>query len=154
MKTRCKNVTGIVLVALVGVLAGCRAEDYYVAAESQKAIEGSWKIVKFSRNGTDMTERVNGEDFVLTFHDENGSDPFSYSIESRLPFVVSKNGSWAFDDPTYPFAISFSPEDGSGAREVPFLFPVMEGERRINLSFSPGCSENNYEYILEKSDNP
>lgn len=134
---------GVIGVLLVALFTACKTEEFYFQ-EPEKSIAGKWKVVKVTRNGADITAQAGGE-FALTFQ-ENG-----YSLTSNsLPFIVSKNGTWAFDDPAYPFAISFHAEGGSDAVEVPFLFPVTNGKRQIQFIFSPGCDENTYEYVLEE----
>jgi len=145
MMKRYNMIFSVIGVLLIAFFSACKTEEFYFQ-EPGKNIAGKWKIVKVTRNGADITQQAGGQ-FEITFH-ENGS---GYALSSSsLPFVVSKNGTWSFDDPAYPFAISFRPEGGSGEIAVPFLFPVSNGKRQLQFDFSPGCAENTYQYILEK----
>ena len=72
------------------------------------------------------------------------------SIDPKgVPFIVTHNGKWAFNDPQYPFSLIFTPTD-SPSVSTPFLFPVANGVRNIVLTFSPGCPSNTYQYTLQK----
>lgn len=134
------------VLSLAAAITACKSEEFYFQ-EPGKSIAGTWRVVKVVRNGADITSRAEGR-FEITFH-ENGAD---YGLgENSLPFVVGQNGTWSFDDPAYPFAISFRPGGSTEDITVPFLFPVSEGKRQIQFSFSPGCSENIYEYLLEEN---
>jgi hypothetical protein len=97
------------------------------------------------RNGTDLTARFDFSAFRLKFTDS------TYTIENAVPFIVSKNGKWSFDDPLYPFKISFTPQNDT-EKQTDILFPVVKGVRNIIISFSPGCKLNTYQYTLEKVD--
>ncbi|HYH57086.1 MAG TPA: DUF5004 domain-containing protein [Anseongella sp.] len=147
MKTNSGKLRTYLSVFLVAaLLAACKTEEFYFQ-EPGKDIAGTWEVVKVMRNGADITSRVAGG-FEITFQ-ENGSD---YDLGGNaLPFIVSKKGTWSFDDPAYPFAISFRAEGSAGEVTVPFLFPVSGGKRQIQFSFSPGCGGNTYEYLLEEN---
>src|SRR5690606_27251501 len=109
----------IPVIALAALLTGCKTEEFYFQ-EPSKDISGNWRLIKMTRNGVDITARV-GEAFGIAF----GNNGATYQLgEHLIPFVVSGNGTWAFDDPAYPFAISFTPADGSKAITIPFLYPV------------------------------
>src|SRR3546814_232915 len=145
MKMNPRKIATLLLPALVMamLLAGCKAEEFYFQ-EPAKDISGNWRIIKATRNGVDITSRV-GDAFGITFG-ENGT---TYQLDDQsIPFIVAGNGTWAFDDPAYPFAISFKPANGSEEITVPFLYQVSEGRRQIQFSFSPCCSTNVYEYLL------
>jgi hypothetical protein len=101
-------------------------------------------IIKATRNGTDITNRFDFSHFRINFSDS------TYTIDSLVPFIVSKRGKWAFDDPTYPFNISFTATD-SAAKSSPLLYPVTAGQRNVILTFSPGCALNSYQYTLQKA---
>jgi len=136
--------TTLLLIALLIGLASCSKEEMPFI-EPPKSIEGNWKIVKATRNGVDLTQRISFNEFRLVFDKGN-----TYRLNNLLPFIVSKNGNWAFDDPAYPFAISFTPEGSETATKVKtFSFPIVNGSRQLIISFSPGCDSNVYEYTLE-----
>ena len=126
------------------LLLACKPERLVAPNEPVKALSGSWQIIKATRNGADLTSRFDFSKFRIHFTDS------SYTIDSLVPFVVSKNGKWAFDDPTYPFQISFAPPDSS-RKFSPLLYPVTAGQRNIIISFSPGCGLNSYQYTLQKA---
>ena len=135
----------IVTAACIGAATvACRPEHLTVPAEPIKTVTGSWQIIKATRNGTDITSGFNFTAFRINFADS------SYTLDSLVPFIVSKNGKWAFDNPTYPFNMIFTVPDSTPA-SFPLLFPVTNGQRNIILTFSPGCKNNSYQYTLQQA---
>ncbi|MGN6416445.1 MAG: DUF5004 domain-containing protein [Pseudobacter sp.] len=130
------------LALIVLVTAACQKEKELVFTEAAKPLTGSWRIVKVVRNGEELTNRFNFAAFRISFTEN------AYSITNPVPFVVSKNGKWQFDDPQYPMELSFTPDGGSAVKPT-FRYPVVKGKRSLVLLFSPGCEQNNYEYTLE-----
>ena len=126
------------------VFVACKPERLLIPSEPVKDISGNWQISKATRNGTDLTTRFDFSHFRIHFSDS------SYTIDSLVPFIVSHNGRWSFDDPNYPFTLSFRATDSS-AKTSPLLFPVVGGQRNIIITFSPGCSANSYQYTLQKA---
>ncbi|MCS3802150.1 DUF5004 domain-containing protein [Niastella sp. OAS944] len=122
----------------------CKPELLIAPLEPAKDLSGSWQIIKATRNGTDLTMRFNFSQFRIRFTDS------TYTIDSLVPFIVNRSGKWAFDDPTYPFTLSFQATDSS-AKTSPLLFPVTGGQRNLIITFSPGCSANTYQYTLQKA---
>lgn len=123
----------------------CKTEQEFYLEGTPKSIEGAWRVSKASRNGSDLTPYYHFEDFRLHILSES-----AYEIENPLPFMVSKGGTWTFDDPTFPAEISFTEEGSTAPVSSTFLYPIVGGRRMINISFSPGCSANTYEYTLER----
>lgn len=119
-----------------------------VYTESNKNLDGTWKIVKAYRNEVDITGLMDFTNFRLSFNQDN-----TYKIENYLPFIVNKDGVWRLDDPQYPFRLSFTAEGSQDALETTISYPIVSGQRQIGLTFSPGCKNNNYTYILEKTSN-
>ncbi len=116
--------------------------------ESTKDISGTWKIIKASRNGSDITALMDFTQFRINFNSDN-----TYTIDNYLPFLVKSDGSWTLDDPQYPFNLILK-ENGSEAGVISGLsYPDVKGKRQINLSFSPGCRHNIYTYVFEKVSN-
>jgi hypothetical protein len=136
IKTSCALVMGCLLFS-------CKVEHTTPLNESIKTIAGSWGIIHATRGGTDLTSGFDFTHFRIVFTDS------TYVIDSLVPFIVKTNGKWAFDDPQYPFNITFKPTD-SASVTTPFSFPVTGGVRNIILSFSPGCTSNIYQYTLQK----
>ena len=126
------------------VLFACRPERLLIPSEPVKDLSGNWQIIKATRNGTDLTTRFDFSHFRIHFSDS------SYTIDSLVPFIVSRSGKWSFDDPNYPFSLSFKATDSS-AKASPLLYPVTNGQRNIIITFSPGCSLNSYQYTLQKA---
>lgn len=122
----------------------CKPELLIAPSEPVKNLTGNWQIIKATRNGTDLTARFDFSPFRIQFTDS------SYTIDSLVPFIVSHNGKWSFDDPTYPFRLSFQATDSS-AKTSPLQYPVTEGQRNLIITFSPGCSLNTYQYTLQKA---
>jgi hypothetical protein len=133
----------IITVCLLGLIFfACKKEQIAKVNEPVKDISGSWKIIKATRNGTDLTDRFAFGDFRIKFSDS------AYTITNPVPFISSKDGTWRFDDPVYPFQITFAAPGES--KTSAFLYPVVNGVRNIVISFSPGCKLNTYQYTLQK----
>ncbi|MDO9374701.1 MAG: DUF5004 domain-containing protein [Bacteroidota bacterium] len=137
-----KKFIGIASFLLLLVGFSCKKENTATPAEPVKEITGSWRIIKALRNGTDLTTRFDFSAFRIKFSDGN------YTIENPVPFIVNKPGTWKFDDPVYPFNISF--RTGSDSATSAIQYPVVGGVRNLVVSFSPGCQSNIYEYTLQK----
>jgi len=139
-----KKILLFFVLALITGFYACKPERLIVPSEPVKNVAGSWQIIKATRNGTDLTTRFDFSHFRVQFSDS------SYSIDSLVPFIVNKNGKWTFDNPNYPFFLSFKPTD-SAAKTSQLLYPVVNGQRNIIITFSPGCSLNSYQYTLQKA---
>jgi Domain of unknown function (DUF5004) len=138
-----KNLFLSMMILMAGLFA-CKPEHLIIPSEPVKDVSGNWQIIKATRNGTDLTARFDFSHFRIQFSDS------SYTIDSLVPFIVSKNGKWAFDNPNYPFYLSFTATDSS-AKTSPLLYPVVNGQRNIIITFSPGCTLNSYQYTLQKA---
>jgi hypothetical protein len=135
----------LALVLLLGALFGsCKMERVGPAAEAVKDISGNWKIIKATRNGTDLTAIVDFSQFRLNFNQGK------YALVNKVPFLVGQNGTYALDDPKYPFKISFTPGTATPVSTA-FNFPIVNGARQLTLTFSPGCTNNTYVYVFQKS---
>ncbi|WP_343690781.1 DUF5004 domain-containing protein [Chitinophaga sp.] len=126
------------------MLFSCKIEEVSPVGEAPKNISGSWKILKATRNGTDITQAFDFSLFRVKF-DSAGN----YTITNRVPFLVNANGTYALDDPAYPFKITFTPQGGT-AIATSFNYITTAGIRQLNLTFVPGCELNAYIYTLEK----
>lgn len=126
------------------LLSSCKVEEIAPLAEMPKNLSGSWKIIKATRNGTDVTNVFDFTQFRIKF-DSTGN----YTMENKLPFIVNANGKYALDDPQYPFKLTFTPEGGTTVA-TPFNYPTVAGVRQLSLTFSPGCELNAYIYTLTK----
>ena len=139
-----RKIISISAVVFLLMTLSCKKASKDTPLEPVKSITGSWKIINALRNGTDLTSRFDFSAFRLNFTDSN------YTITNPLPFIVMKDGKWKFDDPVYPFKISFTAQNDT-TKTSSFLFPVVNGTRNIIISFSPGCFTNTYQYTLQKN---
>ena len=136
-----------VLISMAAVLfAGCKAERLAPAKESVKDITGKWKVVKAIRNGTDITALVDFSQFRVNFQDGK------YTLTNKLPFLVSSDGTYALDDPQYPFQIKFTAGNSKSVATA-FNYPIVNGARQLSITFSPGCLGNTYVYVFQQTTN-
>jgi hypothetical protein len=131
---------------LIGVvfITSCKKESLGLTDESVKDIAGTWKIVSLTRNGEDMTQRMDLSKFRVIFN-ANGS----YTFQDKMAFVVDDPGTYQLDDPQYPFGLVLTPQNKT-ATKIKFQFPIIKGKRQISLTLSPGCTTNTYQYNFEK----
>jgi hypothetical protein len=122
--------------------------DEYVFDESLKDIAGSWSIAGATRNGLDITKAMDFGAFRITF---NGDQ--TYTIDNYLPFLVRNGGTWSVNDIQYPTQLIFKEETSAESNVSLFEYQIVNGERQITLSFSPGCRNNVYSYVLERVSN-
>lgn len=139
-----RRIISFLLFAILITVTACRTEKLDVPFEPVKDITGSWRVTQVTRNGTDLTSRFDFSNFRINFKDS------SYTLSNLIPFLVSNDGTWRFDDPSYPFKISFTAKD-SAAKVSSLLYPVVGGKRNMVMTISPGCSSNTYQYTLQKA---
>jgi hypothetical protein len=148
-----KSITQTLLcVLLVLGLSQLSCEDKVTvpdgAFEKQaKPLTGTWKITKLTRNGVDLTGRFDFSQFSLAFA-TNGEGTGTYTTVNNAPFLVSKSGTWVFDDPAYPTAVAFT-QEGSTSLRIAEIFTPLIYTNQLSLKFSPGCEGNTYEYTLK-----
>jgi hypothetical protein len=133
-----------ILIIAVLLFSSCRIEEIAPVAEAPKNVTGSWKVIKATRNGTDITNAFDFTQFRLKFDSTD-----NYILVNKLPFLVNKNGKYKLDDPAYPFKLTMVPEGGS-AVSTSFNYPTIAGIRQLSLTFIPGCELNSYIYTLER----
>ncbi len=142
------NLLLVFAVALI-TWSSCKTDKIRSLSEPVKDISGTWKIVKATRNGTDITTVVdtniyNFSKFRLSFSG-NG-----YTVTNPLPFIVSANGTYSVDNPQYPFLITFTATGTTTPVSTAFTYPIVNGVRVLTLVFSPGCPQNAYSYSFVK----
>lgn len=120
-------------------------DEALLLTEGQKDIDGTWQIISVTRNGQNITEDFDFSRFRIKF-----SPDHTYTIRNHVPFIVKEGGTWSLDDPQYPFSIAFQQAGQEEALVTEFNYPIVEGARRLNLTFSPGCADNIYQYTMEK----
>jgi len=144
-----KNINFLLLILSIMIWTSCKTERISPVTESTKDLTGTWKIVGVTRNGTNLlplvdTTDINFNSFNIVFSGAN------YSLTSVLPFIVSQNGTYALDNPQYPFQITFKPTGSTTAVPTTFNYPIVDGVRVLSITFSPGCPQNVYIYSFEK----
>lgn len=142
---------GLLLIAIIGMWSACKTNELMM--EPPKNIEGTWKIAKVIRNSEDLTARVDTSRFSLTFQKDSsvaGGESGNYKIVNGAPFMVSNDGTWSLNDPAYPFFLILKQKSDNKTVQISFHFPSVAGRNQIQLSFSPGCTSNTYEYLLRK----
>jgi hypothetical protein len=125
-----------------------RDSNGYGIEEPVKDLTGSWYITKATRNGTDITKVMDFSAFRITFKSDS-----TYTIDNYLPFLVRQDGSWNVNDPQYPTQLLFREGTSAGPDISFFEYQTVKGERQITLSFTPGCQNNVYSYVLERVSN-
>jgi len=113
--------------------------------EQVKDISGTWQLATVSRNGIDITDAMDFSQFRIDLKKDG-----SYTLENYLPFVVRRNGTWKVDDAYYPFHLYFTEEGAAQQSATEIQFPISNGERKIVITQSPGCSKNTYTYVFKK----
>ncbi|MBL4677156.1 MAG: DUF5004 domain-containing protein [Mucilaginibacter sp.] len=121
----------------------CKTEKVLPSQEALKTITGNWQVIKASRNGTDLDGLLDFSKFRIQF------DGTNYKLVDKLPFIVNQNGTFSLDDPQYPFKITFT-ATGAQAVSTVFTYPIVNGKRQLTLTFSPGCPNNSYTYVLQQ----
>ena len=115
-----------------------------VTEEPVKDIAGTWRVVSLTRNGEELTERMDLSKFRISFKDDG-----TYTLQDRIAFAVSEAGSYKLNDPQYPSSLLLT-QPNQATQSVNFQFPVVQGKRQLSLIFSPGCAGNTYQYNLVK----
>ncbi|MBE8722749.1 DUF5004 domain-containing protein [Sphingobacterium pedocola] len=127
-------------------LSSCEEETpKIVTDETAKDVTGDWKVLKLTRNGEDLSKRLDLNDFQISFKADG-----TYSLSEQLPFVVNDIGTYRLSDPQYPFGLILQPQGDAAEVQVKFQFPIIKGKRQLSLSFSLGCSSNTYQFDFER----
>ncbi|WP_342648050.1 DUF5004 domain-containing protein [Mucilaginibacter sp. CSA2-8R] len=137
------------LMGITMVMSSCKTEkltpDY---TESVKDIAGTWKVVNATVNGNDIIKNIPDNMTQISAFNISFKDG-KYALKGLVPFIVSLDGSYTLSDPQYPTDITFAPNGGK-AITTAFTYPITQGQRQLQLTFSPGCSSNTYIYTLSK----
>ncbi|OOQ56817.1 DUF5004 domain-containing protein [Mucilaginibacter pedocola] len=139
------QIKALVLALMVAMLGtACKTEKVLPQKEALKDISGSWQVIKATRNGTELTSIIDFSAFKINFKDGG------YTLENKMPFLVEQDGAFALDDPEYPYKITFT-ASGKTPVSTAFTYPIVNGKRQLSLTFSPGCTNNSYVYVLQKT---
>jgi hypothetical protein len=133
----------LLLMMVVLMAASCKTEKVLPKQEALKDITGSWQVIKATRNGTDLSALVDLSQFRINF------DGGGYKMMNKLPFIVTQDGAFSLDDPQYPYKITFTAAGGTPISTA-FTYPIVNGKRQLSLTFSPGCTNNAYIYVLQR----
>jgi hypothetical protein len=133
----------LLLMMVVLMAAACKTEKVLPRQEALKDISGSWQVIQATRNGTNLAGLVDFSRFRINF------DGGNYKLLNKLPFIVTQDGAFALDDPQYPYKITFTAGGGTPV-STGFTYPIVSGKRQLSLTFSPGCTNNSYVYVLQK----
>ena len=115
----------------------------YAVKEAMKDLSGTWRLKTVTRNGVNITQQMDFSRFRLILHSDG-----TYSIQNYLPFVVSADGTWAVNDPQHPMLLTFKEEGATEGINLDFSYPVVDGNRALSITLSPGCYTNSYVYTL------
>lgn len=147
MKNLLTKAVVVCLTALATASCGTFSDDTdpYGGKEAAKDLSGVWKLKTVTRNSIDITTQMDFSQFTLNLNTDG-----SYSIDNYLPFIVRESGTWAIDDPSYPFVISFKEQSANASIDVELSYPIVNGKRALSITHSPGCYSNTYTYTLER----
>ena len=126
-------------------IASCKSEIAdTITDETVKDISGTWKVASLTRNGESLTQRIDLSKFKVIFKSDG-----TYTLEDKLAFAVSDPGTYSLNDPQYPYSLILTPT-GKEAEKISFQYPIIEGNRQLSLTISPGCTGNVYQYNFVK----
>lgn len=142
----------MVLLACLVLFTGCEEEPVNQELLQQNPInvEGEWVLDKVYQNQVDITDILDINNFTLSLN-YSGDQPTSYSIntDKRYPFLyLENNGSWTFDNTTFPTAIHFVSNDTITSVLNSPLYP--DNNTTLILEINLGCSDNEYIYEFRK----
>jgi len=141
----------IIALTFICIVSSCddfKDESPAIPEESIKDISGSWKIVKASRNGSEITSSFDFSKFRLNLNQDG-----TYTIAEYIPFLVRDNGTWETDNSHHPFKVSFKEANAAQPVISVLNYPISGGARIIKLTFSPGCHSNSYTYEFQRESN-
>ena len=111
-------------------------------------LRGDWNLKIVQQNNNDISDLLSFTDLSLYLEMDNDG-PTHYRIETNgLPFAVLADGTWSFDDVTYPTSITFTTSEESTT--VLLDRPPVSGGDFFSVAFSLGCAANTYVYEFTK----
>ncbi len=118
-------------------------------AEHAVDLQGNWAIQRVLRNGEDITSLLDFSGFQLNLS-MDAQGPTDFQLQNGgAPFIVLQDGQWAYNDPVYPTAVSFTV--GGEKMEADFYQPPISKDKTFSLTFSLGCQDNIYIYEFIKN---
>jgi hypothetical protein len=151
MKKLNKSNKSILLLVVLSLLVwtSCKTDKISAVSEPVKNITGSWKVIKATLNGSDILGTLDTNIYSFSKFTINFTSN-SYTLTNPLPFIVDANGTFALDNPQFPFKITFTATGSTTPVSTAFTYPIVNGVRQLVLVFSPGCPQNIYSYTLQK----
>jgi len=139
------------LILLMSWAVACEEPDVQIpdgALQEQTVdLEGQWQVVRAYINQVDVTDRFDFSQVRLSLQMIGG--PTDFQIEpGTAPFPVLENGTWSYNDLTYPTSVQLTVTDES--RVLDFAAPPISGDISFSLSFSLGCVDNIYTYDFQR----
>ena len=111
-------------------------------------LRGEWSISSVVQNEDDISGRMDFGTLRLTLN-MTEAGPSDYEVETNgLPFITLKDGTWSYNDLTYPTSITFTSPDGDVVAS--FATPPVSGGNYFEIAFSLGCEDNVYIYRMQK----
>lgn len=151
MKLKTQTVA-LFVILLLNITSACNTfKDEMTSGpfvEVAKEMDGTWQLNSVTRNGTDISDDMEFDQFRLILNSDS-----TYVIENYLPFIVKENGVWQVDNVMFPFFLTFQEDGATESVQTEITYPIVEGKRHITLTISPGCSSNSYVYSFEKIEN-
>ena len=133
------------IIMLVLVFSACEKTSAPGVLETPKSLDGDWKVIKVLQNTIDITSELDLTPFVIKFTGD------TYTLQNQtVPFIVSKNGKWNFNNPENPFSLYFTPEGAAAPVKSELAFPIVGDNRQVTITFDAGCNRNIYQYTLAK----
>ncbi|MBQ9534009.1 MAG: DUF5004 domain-containing protein [Prevotella sp.] len=138
-------------VAALALVTSCSSfsddTNPYEVSEAVKDMSGTWKLQTVTRNGIDITKSMDFTRFQLKLNADG-----SYNIMNYLPFVVSGEGKWSVNDPQHPMQLTFQENGAASPVSLGFSYPIVNGQRSLSITLSPGCRSNVYVYTLYREE--
>ena len=135
------------LLAVAFIIGSCSEfndqTDYSDLSESVKDLSGEWKITSVLRNRQDISNLLDISNFHLSLKSDG-----SYTVETDLPFIVRTGGQWNTDDPQFPFTLTLRESSANQGVQTSLVYPIVNGVRQLQLTFSSGCFRNEYTFFL------
>ena len=141
----------LLLVLFLSWATACEEPDVQIpegALQEQTVdLAGEWQVVRAQANQIDITDKFDFSQIRLTLQMNGG--PTDYQVDAgAAPFPVLENGSWVYDDLSYPTSVELSAANQS--QVLDFAAPPISGDVSFSLSFSLGCLDNIYTYHFQK----
>ena len=110
-------------------------------------LAGEWQVERAQLNQTDITDKFDFSEVRLILQMDSGPTEYQILI-GAAPFPVLDNGSWSYNDLTYPTSVELLTVNQSTILD--FASPPISGDVSFSLSFTLGCPDNVYTYDFRR----